>query len=142
MIYLAQSDTTAGFLSKNKEELNILKGRPKNTPVLKEVDSLSELKNFTRVPQKFKNIVRRAQKTTFIYPNNESIRVVKDKKHLLFLQKHRWLYSTSANKTSLAFDRHWAFEVADVVVEDERGLFEGEASQIFKLSRSGMKRIR
>ena len=30
----------------------------------------SELKNFVRVPQKFKNFVRRAKKTTFIYANS------------------------------------------------------------------------
>ena len=34
MIYLAQTDTTAGFLSKNLEEINALKGRAKDQPCL------------------------------------------------------------------------------------------------------------
>ncbi|PVW97928.1 Sua5 YciO YrdC YwlC family protein, partial [Campylobacter jejuni] len=34
MIYLAQTDTTVGFLSKNLEEINALKGRDKNHALL------------------------------------------------------------------------------------------------------------
>jgi len=141
-IYLAQTDTTVGFLSQDKEKLNKLKKRPLNKPVLREVDSLNTLKNFVRVPKRFKKQVRRAKKTTFIYPNKESFRVVKDKKHLEFLKKFSWMYSTSANLHGKSFDKKWAKEVVDVVVEDKRGLFEGEASKIIKLGKKRCIKLR
>ena len=141
-VYLTQTDTTVGFLSKDKKILNKIKNRPLNQPILREVDSLNTLKEFVRVPKKHKRSVRLSNKTTFIYPNKESFRVVRDEKHLEFLKKFKWIYSTSANKTGEKFDREWAESVADVVVEDVRGLFEGEASRIYKLSRSRIKRVR
>jgi tRNA A37 threonylcarbamoyladenosine synthetase subunit TsaC/SUA5/YrdC len=141
-IYLAQTDTTVGFLSKDKEKLNKIKNRPINQPILREVDSLDTLKTFVRVPKKFRKVVRRAKKTTFIYPNQESFRVIKDEMHLEFLQKFKWLYSTSANRHKEKFDIFWARSVADVVVEDKRGLFEGEASKIIKLGKIRCKRLR
>jgi len=140
-IYLAQTDTTVGFLSQNKEKLNIIKGRNLNQKILKEVDSLKTLKEFVRVPNRFKKQVRNAKKTTFIYKNGESFRVVKDEKHLEFLKKFKWMYSTSANITGCKFDEKWAREVANIIVEDG-GFFEGEASKIYKISRERIKRIR
>jgi tRNA A37 threonylcarbamoyladenosine synthetase subunit TsaC/SUA5/YrdC len=141
-IYLTQTDTTVGFLSQNKEKLNKIKNRPINQPILIEIDSLNTLKKFTRVPNMFKNRVRRRKKTTFIYPNKKSFRVVKDEKHLEFLKKFNWMYSTSANLTGGKFDEKWAKSVADIIVEDKRGLFEGKASKIYKLGKNKMKKIR
>jgi len=141
-IYLTQTDTTVGFLSQNKEKLNTLKKRPKNKKILKEVDSLNTLKKFTRVPKEHKNRVRRAKKTTFIYPNGESFRVVRDIRHLEFLRKFKWMYSTSANLHGQKFDEKWARDKADIIVEDKRGLYEGEASRIYKLGKRKIKRIR
>ena len=66
MIYLAQTDTTAGFLSKDFREINALKRRAADKPCLITTAKFSELKNLTRVPAKFKNLVRRARKTTFL----------------------------------------------------------------------------
>ncbi|GAB6045634.1 hypothetical protein JCM11957_12320 [Caminibacter profundus] len=141
-IYLTQTDTTVGFLSQDKIKLNAIKKRPLNQKILREVDSLSTLKNFVRVPNKYKNLVRRSCKTTFIYPNKESFRVVKDESHLKFLKKFKWMYSTSANPHKQKFDKKWAREMADIIVEDKRGLFEGEASKIYKISNNKIKRIR
>jgi tRNA A37 threonylcarbamoyladenosine synthetase subunit TsaC/SUA5/YrdC len=141
-IYLVQTDTTVGFLSQNKEKLNKIKNRPLNQPVLVEVDSLNTLKKFTRVPNRFKKRVRRSKKTTFIYPNKKSFRVVKDKRHLEFLKKFEWMYSTSANLTGKSFDEKWAREKAEIIVEDKRKLFEGETSKIFKLYKVKMRKIR
>jgi tRNA A37 threonylcarbamoyladenosine synthetase subunit TsaC/SUA5/YrdC len=141
-IYLTQTDTTAGFLSQDKEKLNEIKNRPLNQPVLMEADSLKTLKQFTRVPDKFKNRVRRSKKTTFIYPNKKSFRVVRDESHLEFLKKFKWMYSTSANLTGEKFDKKWADLKVDIVVEDKRGLFEGKPSKIYKLSRNKIKKIR
>jgi len=140
-IYLVQTDTTVGFLSQNKEKLNIIKGRKKTQKILKEVDGLKTLKEFVRVPNKFRKMVRNAKKTTFIYLNGESFRVVKDERHLEFLKKFKWMYSTSANITGCKFDEKWAREKADIIVEDKE-FFEGEASSIYKLSRERIKRIR
>ena len=140
-IYLVQTDTTVGFLSQNKENLNKIKGRKKSRKILREVDSFETLKSFVRVPNKFKKVVRNAKKTTFIYPNEESFRVVKDERHLEFLKKFKWMYSTSANKTGCKFDEKWAREQADIIVEDKE-FFEGETSRIYKLSKDKIKKIR
>jgi tRNA A37 threonylcarbamoyladenosine synthetase subunit TsaC/SUA5/YrdC len=141
-IYLAQTDTTVGFLSQNKEKLNSLKNRPLNQPILREVDSLETLKSFVRAPKMHKKRVRRSKKTTFIFPNGESFRVVKDNKHLEFLKKFKWMYSTSANLHGKSFNEEWAKEAADVIVEDKRGFFEGKASNIYKLSKTKIKKLR
>ena len=140
-IYLTQTDTTVGFLSQDFKKLNQIKNRNINKKVLIEVDSLKTLKKFTRVPKKFKKQVRRAKKTTFIYPNGNSFRVVKDEVHLRFLKKFKWMYSTSANLSGEKFDKSWAIKQADIIVEDKKGLFEGEASKIYKI-RKKIKKIR
>ncbi len=140
MIYLTQTDTTVGLLSKNKEELNKIKKRELNKPILKEVDSLSTLKEFVRIPKNFRKIVRRAKKTTFIYPNKDSFRVVKDENHLRFLKKFKWMYSTSSNLHKQKFDKNWAFSVADVIVGSE--FKEGKASTIIKIGKRKCKKLR
>ncbi|MEE6565056.1 Sua5 YciO YrdC YwlC family protein, partial [Campylobacter coli] len=112
MIYLAQTDTTAGFLSKNLEEINALKGRAKDQPCLITSAKFDELKKIVRVPNQFKNWVHRAKKTTFIYPNNQAVRIVKDCKHAQFLEKMGCFYSSSANKHGQKFDELWARSVA------------------------------
>ena len=53
MIYLVQTDTTAGFLSKNLHEINHIKNRDLNQPCLITTASFNELLNFPRVPKKF-----------------------------------------------------------------------------------------
>jgi len=141
-IYLTQTDTTVGFLSQDYKKLNKIKKRKINKKILIEVDSLNTLKNFTRVPNKFKQQIRRAKKTTFIYPKGESFRVVKDKRHLEFLQKFKWMYSTSANLSGEKFDKKWAFKMADVIVKEKKGFFEGEASKIYKINNFNIKKIR
>lgn len=142
LIYLAQSDTTAGILCEDPIKLNLIKGREANKPVLVEVDSLLTLKAQNRVPTKFKNLVRRSNKTTFIYSNTKAFRVIKDDKHRLFLQKFSCLYATSANQTSKSFDYEKAYEMCDVLVMDSRNIFEGRASRIFRINNHKCKKIR
>lgn len=67
MLYLAQTDTTAGFLSKDEKEINKAKGRALQTPCILTMSSLKELVSFVRVPKAHKNLVRKAKKTSFIY---------------------------------------------------------------------------
>lgn len=67
MLYLAQTDTTAGFLSKDEKEINKAKGRALQTPCILTMSSLKELASLVRVPKAHKNLVRKAKKTSFIY---------------------------------------------------------------------------
>ena len=141
-LYLAQTDTTVGFLSQDSTLLAKTKGRPPSKPFLIEVASLKELQRFARVPKRWKNMVRRTSRTTFVYPNGQAVRVVKNEWHLRFLRRFGWIYSTSANPSGQSFDEEWARSQADVVVEDPRGLFEGEPSRIYRLGKKRIKRLR
>ncbi len=139
-VFLAQTDTTVGFLSKSYKKLNEIKKRPLNTPCIKVVDSLSELTNHVRVPIKHKSLVRRAKKTSFIYPNAQSLRVVFEGVHQEFLSTHTWLYSTSANLTGKDFDERWARDEADEV--EEVSFSQESPSKIVRLGRIKKQRIR
>ncbi|WQY72173.1 Sua5 YciO YrdC YwlC family protein [Helicobacter pylori] len=141
LVYLVQSDTTIGLLSKDSEKLNALKKRPKNQSVLIESTDFSILKSLVRVPNAFKSLIRRSAKTTFIYPNSKAVRVVKGR-HGDFLKRFKTLYSTSANLTRCAYDKEIAFSLADVIVSDERGLFESSSSKIFRLYKNKKVRVR
>ncbi|MSN95674.1 Sua5 YciO YrdC YwlC family protein [Campylobacter sp. FMV-PI01] len=144
MIYLAQTDTTVGFLSKNLKELNIAKGRKLDQDCLITISKFYLLKDFVRVPVNFRNFVRRAKKTTIIYPNLKSFRVVKDCEHAKFLDKNGWFYSTSANKHGLKFDFKFAKKVANKIVFNDDGskFVEGEASRIYRISKIKKRRLR
>lgn len=142
LVYLVQTETTAGFLSQNSQKLASSKQRSKKQPFIRCVDSLSTLKEFTRVPKKFKNRVRRADVTTFVYPNGEALRVVKQKEHLKFLKKLKWAYSSSANLTSKSFKESYAKQKADIIVEDRRGFFESTPSSIMKINSKKARRLR
>ena len=139
-IYLVQTDTTVGFLSKDKIKLNKIKKRPLNRPVLREVDSLKTLKNFVRVPKKHKNRIRRAKKTTFILPNTHSYRVIYDTPHLLLLNRLKWVYTTSANLSNASYDEAFAKSMADVVIEPLK--VNQAASRIVKLGLNTLKKVR
>lgn len=140
IIYLAQTDTTVGFLSKDKKSLNRAKNRDELTSCIKVVSSCKKLKAISRVPKRFKNLVRKSQKTTLIYPNNNSIRLVKDGRHELFLNQFDFLYSTSANITGKSFDENYARSVADEIVDET--LHEKEPSKIYKISKTTIKKVR
>lgn len=141
LVFLTQTDTTVGFLSQNKERLYKIKSRELNKPFIKVCDSLNTLQKLTRVPQKYKSMVRNSKKTTFVY-KKDAIRVVKDKEHLKFLKKLKWCYSTSANESGKGFDKDFAIKNADVVIYDYRGLSENSASKIYKINNFKIKRLR
>ncbi|PSM52219.1 threonylcarbamoyl-AMP synthase TsaC [Campylobacter blaseri] len=140
MIFLAQTDTTAGFLSNDFKELNKVKNRALNTPCIMTTSSLKKLKLLARVPNRHKNFIRKAKKSTIIYPNLKSIRVVKDKKHNEFLDKFLFLYSTSANLHGEKFNEEFAKSVADEVVDSE--FFEKTPSKMYRVSRNKIKKVR
>ncbi len=142
LVYLAQTETTAGFLSQNAEALVKTKNRPSSKSFLMSVDSLKTLQTFTRVPKAHKSLIRRAKKTTFAYPCGLAIRVIQDEAHLEFLHKLRWSYSTSSNASGKSFDETFAREKADVIVFTCKGFFESKPSSIFKLGKQKMRKLR
>ena len=139
-VFLTKTDTTIGFVSQNAEKLTAIKQRPPHKHYIKAVNSLETLKAFARVPSSHKNTLRRSKKTTFIMPNGLSYRVVKDKHHLLLLDRLTWAYTTSANLSGSHYDEIFAREHADVVVEPLTQ--STQASSIYKLGKHTIKRIR
>jgi len=141
-VFLVQTDTTVGFLSQDNQKLVDIKQRSSNKPFVQVCASLKTLKTLARVPKKHKNRVRRGKRETFVYGNNKGIRVVKEKRHADFVKPFEWFYSTSANENSLSYEKEFAKAKSDIIVEDMKGLFEGESSSIYKLTNSKMKRLR
>jgi tRNA A37 threonylcarbamoyladenosine synthetase subunit TsaC/SUA5/YrdC len=139
-VFLTQTDTTIGFVSQNASKLDEIKQRPSHKSYIKVVNSLATLQGFTRVPTQHKNRLRRAKKSTFILPNQDSFRVVYDKHHLLLLDRLKWAYSTSANLSFHKYDENFAKEKADIIISP---LFNNrKASSIYKLGKNTLKRIR
>ena len=140
LVFLTQTDTTIGFVSQNADKLTEIKQRLPHKHYIKAVNSLHTLQTFTRVPNKHKNRVRRAKKTTFVMPNFHSYRVIQDKHHLLLLDRLRWAYTTSANLSNKAYDEAFAKEMTDVIIEPLHST--EKASHIYKLGKNRLKRIR
>ncbi|RXJ54120.1 Sua5 YciO YrdC YwlC family protein [Candidatus Marinarcus aquaticus] len=142
-VYLAQTDTTVGFLSQDDEKLSRIKQRPTTQKILQVVNSFATLNFQVRIPKKYRKMVRNAKKTTFIYPNGESYRVVPyTSAHHDFVKKFNVIYSTSANRTSHAFEKSYALKHANIIVEDKNQLFETNSSQIIKFSCNKIKKLR
>ncbi len=141
-IILAQTDTTVGFLSQDASRLSKIKARPPHKPFIQSFSSLQTYKEMGgRVPQQFKNRLRRAKSTTFVI-NNRAIRIVSEGAHHKLLNKFGWFYSTSANAANQHFERDFAERQAEIIVEDGRTLYEGKASHIFKLNHYKLKQLR
>ena len=139
-VFLTQTDTTIGFVSQNAKKLTAIKQRPPHKHYIKAVNNLNTLQTFTRVPTQHKNRVRRATQTTFIMPNMHSYRVIKDKHHLLLLNRMLWAYTTSANLSNESYNEKFAKESADVVIEPLNDTM--HTSTIYKLGKYNLKRIR
>ena len=140
IVILSETDTTVGFLSQNAYLIDKIKGRPSGKRYITALASLSSLKSRCRVPEKFRKYVRRANKTTFIFPNGESYRVVKDKRHLLLIERYGRLHTTSANISGKEIDLEFAKEKADIIIYPLKN--HGRSSTIIKLGRKRKKRIR
>jgi tRNA A37 threonylcarbamoyladenosine synthetase subunit TsaC/SUA5/YrdC len=141
-VILAQTDTTVGFLSQDTQKLAVIKERPLNKPFIQSFDSLrTYTKMGGRVPNRHKSRLRRSKSTTYVI-NNSAIRIVADGQHHQLLAKYGWLYSTSANEKGKTFEIGFAEQKADVILEDERGLFEGNPSNIYKLNHKKIRRLR
>lgn len=142
-IFLIQTDTTVGFLSKDHDRLSQTKGRSNTKKTLEVVSDLKTLSIYTRVPNRSKNMVRRSKRTTFIYPNGKAFRVVdRDSNHNIFLKRFGKFYSTSANYTGKSFDYSFAYKNCDIAVENKEGYSETTPSKIYKLNNFSIKKIR
>jgi tRNA A37 threonylcarbamoyladenosine synthetase subunit TsaC/SUA5/YrdC len=137
-IFLTNTDTTIGFISKSKEALDIAKSRASNKEYITAISSFKALNR--RVPKEFKNIVRRSKKTTFILNSKFSFRVVKNRRHLLLINRLNSAFTTSANKSNFAFNYDFALDKANVVIYPLDKL--KSASKIYKLGKTRIKRIR
>ncbi|MGM0533054.1 MAG: Sua5 YciO YrdC YwlC family protein [Campylobacterota bacterium] len=137
-VYLVQTDTTAGFLSRDAGALNRAKQRIAGKSY---ITALAGNKDLPRIPQAHKNRVRRADKTTFIHPNGKSYRVIRGP-HRDFVKRFGAIYSTSANKSGQDFDINYAKAYCDVIVEDTRGLRPRGASSLIRLSKTTLRRLR
>lgn len=143
LVYLVQTDTTVGFSSLDDERLTTIKQRDKNQKILQTVNSFKTVKDFTRVPKKFRKFVRNSKKTTFIYPNLKSFRVISKSSNFFdFIDKFKALYSTSANLTAHKFDLNFAKRNSNVIVYGKDSFYETNSSKIFKLSKKRVKKIR
>ncbi|MDD2267194.1 Sua5/YciO/YrdC/YwlC family protein [Sulfuricurvum sp.] len=140
-VFLAQTDTTVGFLSQDSKRLETIKMRADNKPFLKVYSDFKNLKRDIRIPNTHKRLVRHACKTTFVV-KNQAFRHVCDPYHARLIQPFGWLYSTSANESGQSYVREFCQSVSDIIVEDFRGLSEQSASQIFLLTTSQIKQLR
>ncbi|MCI5969338.1 hypothetical protein [Helicobacter sp.] len=152
-IFLAQSDTTAGFLCQDSTQLNHIKGRDARQSVLLTLNTLSKLKNLVRIPNVHKNRVRKSTKSTFIYKGRNALRykslairlVPKEEAkmgHSDLLEFFPFLYSSSANAHKKEFDLNFALQKADILVLDERFLSAQKPSKMYKIANIRIKKIR
>ena len=148
-VFLAQSDTTAGFLCEDSIHLNACKGRDSKQNALLTLDRLSKLKALVRIPNAHRNRIRRSRKQTFVYRNGSkeslAVRFVSKEssgEHSILLEFFPFLYSSSANAHKRAFDLQFALQMADIIVLDARFLSEQNPSKMYKIANQRIKRIR
>jgi len=141
-ILLTQTDTTVGFLSQDAAKLCDIKSRTSTKPFIKVYKTFKALKqDHKRVPNRQKNRVRRLKKTTFIV-KNFAFRVSDDVMSSSYLRQNEWSFSTSANQSGKKFSRSFCEQKADIIIEDKKTLFEGQASKLYKINNKKIKRLR
>ncbi|MEA1892367.1 MAG: hypothetical protein U9N33_06600 [Campylobacterota bacterium] len=139
-VILTQSDTTVGFLSQDEKKLQEIKQRDSAKPFIKVYKNFRTLLNSKqRVPQRFKNIVRRSNKTSFII-KNRSFRVADISLNSQLLRDSTWHYSTSANEANKNFNREFCEKKTDIIIENKDRLKELSSSSLYKMN--SVKRIK
>jgi len=145
-IYLTQTDSIAGFLCSNPSKINEIKNRDLSTKNILAISSfarIKQIKNFPRIPQKHKNLLRRSKKTSFIV-GDFSFRVIdKQSNHFRFINKFDYMYSSSANLHNESFDFDIAFGLCDVCVFGKNKInSQDRASKIIKLHKNKQEIVR
>lgn len=141
-VYLVQTDTTVGFASRDTERLDTIKGRPAGKPYLETVATLEELKRSGRIPKALRKKVRRAKRTTFVYPDGVARRLVAEGAYAGFLRVRGRMYSTSANRSGHGFEPEWATRESDVIVYSPEGFSQNAPSSIFKMGKTKVLQLR
>lgn len=139
-IVLAQTDTTVGFLSKNIESIYRAKNIKIKKKILINIPKLKDIKG--RVSSIHKNRVRRSKRTTFILNNGNSFRIINTGIYGLFLNRHGYFYSSSANMAAKHFNKAFSYQSADIIFRTLTGFSEKKASTIIKLNKSRLIKIR
>ena len=141
-VILTQTDTTVGFLSQNEKKLYEIKSRETTKPFIKVYSNFkSLLDSGIRVPNNYKNSIRRSKKTTFIV-KEQAFRVANIKLNSQVLRNSEWNFSTSANQAGKSFDREFCETKADIIIEDKNGLYEDEASSLVKINNIKRRKFR
>lgn len=141
-VILTQTDTTVGFVSQNALKLAQIKSRDSNKPFIKVYPHFHFLlQDGIRIPNRYKRVVRKARKSSFIV-KGVSFRVAPYPLHSAILRNMQWSYSTSANEQGKEYSRRFCEEKADIIVEDQKGLHENHASQLYKINNSKRVRLR
>ncbi len=141
-VILTQTDTTVGFISQDEQKLQEIKSRKPSKPFIKVYKNFKILLDSRqRVPNKFKNTIRRSNKTTFIV-KNRAFRVAKNSLDSQILRDSLWHYSTSANEAGKNFNRGFCEKKADIIVENNDGLQENNSSSLYKINHVKRMRIR
>jgi len=130
-------------LSSDFKALNKIKNRPFNKEVLRVLNSYNTLKKYTRIPNKYKNLIRKSKNISFIYPNKNSFRVVNtNSSHINFINKFKIMYSTSANEHNKIFDENFSKSKSDIIIYDNSDFNESNSSSIYRVSKNSIKRVR
>lgn len=141
-VILAQTDTTVGFLSQDEQKLKEIKKRSSLKPFIKVFQNLKTLQSSKiRIPQKFKNSLRRAKKTTFIVKNT-SFRVSVSPLDSQILRNLTWHYSTSANESGLDFNITFCATKADIIIQNKDGLHQRDSSSLYLINNHKRKKLR
>lgn len=142
LVYLAQTDTTVGFLSQSAKSLTDIKNRPSNKQFISSFTDLALL--CKRIPKKHKKLVRNSKRISFILPKqNFSFRLIQNSSvHGRFLRKFNFMLSTSANESGGSHDIDFAFNKCDIAVLTEDNFIEKEASKIIILGKRKRVKIR
>ncbi|WP_321777766.1 Sua5/YciO/YrdC/YwlC family protein [Sulfurimonas sp.] len=139
-VVLCQSDTTVGFSSQNAKKLQEIKNRKPSKSFIKIFKDLKKLNKLgPRIPEKFKNSLRRANKSSFIV-KNIAFRIANNSINSQIFRDISWHYSTSANETGKNFNREFCEEKADIIIENKDGLRELSSSSLFKINQIKRKK--
>ena len=117
------------------------KSRPSDKPFLKTFSSQKAYAHAGRVPEQYKREFRRSARTTYVIKSH-AVRVIDEGAYHDLLRAYGWLYSTSANASGHGFDAAFATQSADIIIEDDRGLFEDVPSNIYRINHRKKRRIR
>ena len=141
-VILTQTDTTVGFLSQDARKLQEIKTRSSSKPFIKVYKNFKTLlASGHRIPNKYKNNVRRSKRTTFIV-KNKAFRVANNSLDSQILRDNIWHYSTSANESGKNFDPNFCIEKADIIIENKDGLSQNCSSSLYKINHKKRKKIR